>query len=79
MSGRARVLTYTIIQRPILPAYTKEAPYILAIVQLLEGPTMMTNLVNCQLDKLKCDMEVKVLFKSWTEDFLVPVFESLYG
>src|SRR5690606_27144723 len=50
--GEAKVKTYTIIHRPILPAYQKEAPYILAIVQLDEGPTMMTNIVNCPLESI---------------------------
>ncbi|MFJ8235701.1 Zn-ribbon domain-containing OB-fold protein [Ureibacillus sp. NPDC094379] len=74
--GLAKVLTYTIVHRPILPAYQKVAPYILAVVQLDEGPTMMTNIVNCPLDEIKCDMNVKVMFQQWSDDFLVPVFEQ---
>ena len=76
-SGFAKVLTYTIVHRPILPAYQKEAPYILALVQLEEGPTMMTNIVNCPHETINCNLQVKVLFQPWSEDFLVPVFEPL--
>lgn len=74
-SGFAKVLTYTTVHRPILPAYKKESPYVLAVVQLEEGPTMMTNIVNCSHDELKCGMNVKVTFQHWSEEFLVPVFE----
>lgn len=76
-SGLARVITYTIVHRPILPAYQQEAPYILAVVQLEEGPTMMTNIVNCIHDSIKCGLEVKVIFQNWANGFLVPVFEPL--
>jgi uncharacterized OB-fold protein len=76
-SGIAKVLTYTIVHRPILSAYQKEAPYILAVVQLEEGPTMMTNVVNCPNDSIKCEMLVKVTFQRWTDEFLVPVFQPL--
>ena len=38
---------------------------------------MMTNLVNCMLDEVHCDMEVKVHFKNWEEDFLVPGIEPI--
>ena len=75
--GFAKVLTYTIIHRPILPAYQKEAPYILAVVQLDEGPTMMTNIVNSPLDSVECGLQVKVSFQQWAADFLVPVFEPV--
>jgi uncharacterized protein len=77
VSGQAKVVTYTIVHRPILDAYKKEAPYILSIVKLEEGPTMMTNIINCGLDEVHCGMEVKVQFENWGEDFLVPVFEPI--
>lgn len=74
-SGKAEVVTYTIVHRPILPAYAKEAPYILAIVQLEEGPTMMTNILNCPFDEIAVGMQVTVQFEYWSPEFLVPVFE----
>lgn len=76
-SGKAKVLSYTTVHRAILPAYIKEAPYLLAVVELEEGPTMMTNIVNCHLEDVACDMLVKVKFEQWSNDFLVPVFEPM--
>lgn len=75
VSGEAKVITYTIVHRPILDAYKEEAPYILSILKLNEGPTMMTNIINCPLNEVHCGMKVEVTFKNWGEDFLVPVFE----
>ena len=57
-----------------MEAYKEEAPYILSIVKLNEGPTMMTNIINCPLEKVHCGMPIKVTFKNWGENFLVTVF-----
>jgi uncharacterized OB-fold protein len=35
----------------------------MAYVTLAEGPRMVTNIVDCDLNKLKCDQPVKVVFK----------------
>ena len=59
----------TIIHRPIMKAYKEEAPYILSIVQLNEDPTMMTNIINCPLEKVHCRMPIKVTFKNEGESF----------
>ena len=39
-----------------------EAPYAIAYVTLAEGPSMMTNIVDCDLDALKIGQDVKVKF-----------------
>jgi uncharacterized OB-fold protein len=38
-------------------------PYAMAYVTLEEGPRMVTNIVDCDFDKLKCEQPVKVVFK----------------
>ena len=38
-------------------------PYAIAYVTLDEGTTMLTNIVDCDLDKLKIGQKVKVVFK----------------
>ena len=43
-SGRGLLYSYTIVHRPPLPAFT--APYVVAVVELDEGPLMLTNLVQ---------------------------------
>ncbi len=48
-------------------------PYCLAYVTLTEGPTMMTNIINTDLDAVKTGQAVKLVFKP-TEGAPVPMF-----
>src|SRR5271170_3662817 len=64
-SGRAKVLSYTIVHRPVSPAFAGDIPYVVALVTLDEGPTMMSNLVGCAPEQLKIGMPVAVTFEDW--------------
>jgi hypothetical protein len=48
-------------------------PFCVAYVKLDEGPIMMTNIIECDLDALACGQKVKVKFKE-TEGAPVPMF-----
>jgi uncharacterized OB-fold protein len=76
-SGRAKVLSYTIVHRPVSPAFAADIPYVVALVTLDEGPTMMTNLVGCAPEQLKIGMPVAVIFEDWTEDISIPKFRTV--
>jgi uncharacterized OB-fold protein len=73
-SGRGRLHTYVINQRPA-PGYENDAPYAIAIVELDEGPRLMTNIVGIENtpDSLVIDMELEVTFQPRGE-MKVPVF-----
>ncbi|SFD43190.1 hypothetical protein SAMN05216238_101310 [Lentibacillus persicus] len=72
--GKGKVKTYTIVHRAISKAYAKEAPYTVAIIELSEGPTMMSNIIGCQPEDVKVGQEVKVTFEDWSEKITVPKF-----
>jgi uncharacterized OB-fold protein len=74
-SGRAKVTTFTIVRRPVSPAFADEIPYVVALVTLEEGPTMMTNIVGCPPDQVKMGMLVAVTFEDWTEEISIPKFK----
>jgi uncharacterized OB-fold protein len=73
-SGRATLHTYVINHRPA-PGFESEAPYAIAVVQLEEGPRMMTNIVGVANtpENLVLDMDLMVQFQS-RGDEMVPVF-----
>ncbi len=52
-------------------------PYILAMVELAEGPRMLTNLINVAPDPkaLRCEMPVRVVFSKLTDDVTIPLWE----
>jgi len=75
VSGRGKLHSFVINHR--LPkTFPTAGPLILAMVQLDEGPRMMSNLIGIEPDpqKLRCDMEVEVTFEDITEDITLPKF-----
>ena len=49
-------------------------PYVAAIVDLAEGPRMMTNVVDCPFDELQMGMRLQVTFQPISDEFTIPVF-----
>jgi uncharacterized OB-fold protein len=74
-SGCAAVTTFTIVRRPPSPAFADEVPYVVALVQLEEGPTMMTNIIGCAPESVAIGMPVVVTFEDWTEEISIPKFK----
>ena len=73
-SGRAKITTFTIVRRPPSPAFADEVPYVVALVMLDEGPTMMTNIVGCAPEQVEIGMPVAVTFDDWTPEISIPKF-----
>jgi hypothetical protein len=51
------------------------APYCIAYVTLDEGPTMMTNIVDCDLDEVRVGDRVRVVFKPTESGWAMPMFQ----
>jgi uncharacterized protein len=69
-SGRGTIYTFSVMRR------AKE-PYAIAYVTLAEGPTMMTNIVDCDFDKLSIGQAVGVVFKHTEGGPPVPMFKPV--
>ncbi len=72
-SGNGSLYSYVIHHRPV-PGFTP--PYSIAVVQLDEGPRMMTNIIDCPQtpEALQLDMRVEVTFKQLTDEIYLPQF-----
>ncbi|MFE9411512.1 Zn-ribbon domain-containing OB-fold protein [Streptomyces sp. NPDC006704] len=74
-SGRATLYTWSVVHRNDLPPFGERVPYVAAVVDLAEGPRMMTEIVGCQEDELRIGMELEVTFRPGAEGGVtVPVF-----
>jgi uncharacterized OB-fold protein len=75
-SGRGRLLSYVINYRPH-PAW--DGPYSIAIVELEEGPRMMSNIVGCEQtpDALQLDMPLIVTFEPLSDAIALPLFRPM--
>jgi uncharacterized protein len=67
-SGNGTIYTFSVMQR------VKE-PYAIAHVTLAEGPTMLTNIVDCDFDKLRIGQPVAVVFHETEGGPPVPMFK----
>ncbi|MHB8576989.1 MAG: Zn-ribbon domain-containing OB-fold protein [Dehalococcoidia bacterium] len=78
VSGKGKLLTYVISARPA-PGFENETPYAIAIVQLDEGPHMMTNIVNTEIkpENLPAGMAVEVVFEDINETVSLPKFQPV--
>jgi len=76
-TGRGKVKSFTVIHRAISKAYAKETPYVLAIIELEEGPTMMSSVVNCNIKEMEVGMKVEVTFEDWSEEISIPKFRPI--
>ena len=74
VTGMGRLYSYTVIYQPANPVFQTETPYIYAIVQLNEGPRFPTNLVDCDIDSVKIDMRVEVVFEDITNEVTLVKF-----
>lgn len=63
-SGRGRVASFTIIHRPPAPAFAERVPYVVALVDLEEGPRMMANIVGDRPLHVAIDEAVDVTFEA---------------
>jgi hypothetical protein len=79
-SGRATLYSYVINHRPA-PGFEAEAPYAIAVVELAEGPRMMTNIVDCPQtpEALQLDMPLEVTFEKVNDDISLPKFRPAKG
>ena len=73
-SGRARLLSYVINHHRPAPGF--QTPYSIALVELEEGPRMLTNVVGTPQtpEALMLDMPLEVTFEAISDEISLPLF-----
>ena len=74
VSGRGKVYSFVTFHRVYHPAFAGEVPYVVAIVELEEGPRLLSNIVGVKPEAVACEMPVKVVFDDVAADLSVPKF-----
>jgi len=73
-SGRGVVYTWTVFHQVYHQAFAKDVPYAVVVVELDEGPRLITNLLHCRIEDIKVGMPVEVVFDDVTEEITLPKF-----
>ncbi len=76
-SGRGKLYAFEILHRSFNPAVKTPLPYVLAMIELEEGPRMLSNLINIKPDPalIRCDMPVQVVYQKQNDNFTLPFFQ----
>jgi uncharacterized OB-fold protein len=60
-SGEGTVYSFTVVHRSMGP-WREAAPYVIAYVELAEGPRVMTNIIGCEPDAVFVGQSVRIVF-----------------
>jgi uncharacterized protein len=76
-SGRGVIYSYTVIHQNKSPEFVQDTPYNVVVVQLAEGPRLMSTIVETDLAELRIDLPVTVVFDAVSEVIHLPRFKAL--
>ena len=62
ISGKGKVYTWMVIDHPIDPRLAAEVPFVIAMVELEEGPGVAGRMVGIEREQIKGDMPVKARY-----------------
>jgi uncharacterized protein len=71
LTGLATVYSYSVVSRP---ASDSVSQYVLALVDLAEGPRLLTHLVGLPAESIRIGMPVTVCFEQRSDDISLPMF-----
>ncbi|SHN75768.1 Zn-ribbon domain-containing OB-fold protein [Cryptosporangium aurantiacum] len=73
-SGRGTVHTWTVYHHAYDRELADRVPYVLAVVELAEGPFFHTDLVGCDPADVRVGLPVEVVYDTVRPDVVVPRF-----
>ncbi len=73
-SGNGTVYSFTIIRQNYSRSFKHLIPYVVALVDLDEGPRLMTNLVGCDPDSVGIGMRVRATFEQVSDQAGIALF-----
>ena len=79
VSGRGKVFSFVTFHRVYRPAFAQDVPYVVALVELDEGPRLLTNILGIAHEDVRCEMRVEVVFDDYDDEISIPKFRPLAG
>ena len=76
-SGKGTVYTFVVYHVAYHSGFEDDLPYVVADIELEEGPHLLTNIVGCRPDEVKCEMPVEVTWERITEEWTLPKFKPI--
>ncbi len=73
-SGEGVIYSFTVCHRPAGPTFNHEVPYVVALIDLAEGPRMISNIVGADPESVRIGQRVRVTFEKATDEVTLPKF-----
>lgn len=74
-SGLGTIRSWSTVVAPGAPGFTDEVPFLSVLVELNEGPTMLSVLRECSAEEVDFGMPVEVIFEARSETISIPYFK----
>jgi uncharacterized OB-fold protein len=74
VAGTGELLTWSVVHQAPYPSYQGDAPYVVAVARLDEGPQLMANLLGAREDELAIGRRVRVVFEERRPGRRIPQF-----
>ena len=75
LSGRGSVYTYTIVHRAPFEAFAGDVPYVLAVVELDEGPLLLSTIEGIEPEAVEVGMRVVAMFDAVSPEITLLRFQ----
>ena len=75
VSGKGKIFSFVTFHRVYRPAFANDVPYVVALIELDEGPRLLSNIMGVTHDQVKCEMRVEVVFDDYDEEISIPKFK----
>jgi uncharacterized OB-fold protein len=74
VSGRGKVFSFVVFQRAYHLAWEGRVPYNVALIELDEGPILLSNVIDVDNARLTVGLDVRIAFRRLDEALSIPVF-----
>nr|WP_141312145.1 bifunctional MaoC family dehydratase N-terminal/OB-fold nucleic acid binding domain-containing protein [Streptomyces spinoverrucosus] len=73
-AGDGTVHSYVVMHHPPFPAF--DPPYAVGLIELVEGVRIVSNVVGVPYDKVRIGMPVRLEFRRYDDELVLPVFRG---
>lgn len=75
--GSGEVFTWTVVNRPLHPAFAESAPYAPVVVEMEEGVRVLSEVIDVAPEELEIGMPLEVSFEPLTDEITLPKFKRV--
>jgi uncharacterized OB-fold protein len=76
-SGKGKAYSFAVFHTVYEPSFARDVPYVVAIIELEDGPHFLSNIVGCPPGEVRCDMPLELVWEDVTPEFSLPKFRPV--